>query len=52
MKPRIDPKVDCIFKAILGSTENSNLLIHFLNALWEPPETERVKQVGSHKNRK
>lgn len=33
MKHRIDPKVDCVFKALLGSEENRNLLIHFLNAI-------------------
>lgn len=33
MKHHIDPKVDCVFKAILGSEENKNLLIHFLNAI-------------------
>jgi predicted transposase/invertase (TIGR01784 family) len=33
MKHRIDPKIDCVFKALLGSLENRNLLIHFLNAI-------------------
>ena len=33
MKHPIDPKVDCVFKALLGSEENRNLLIHFLNAV-------------------
>ena len=33
MKPYIDPKVDCVFKAILGKEENKALLIHFLNAV-------------------
>jgi len=33
MKHRIDPKIDCVFKALLGSEENRNLLIHFLNAI-------------------
>ncbi|NOQ36637.1 MAG: Rpn family recombination-promoting nuclease/putative transposase [Methylococcaceae bacterium] len=33
MKHHIDPKVDCVFKAILGSIENRNLLINFLNAI-------------------
>jgi predicted transposase/invertase (TIGR01784 family) len=44
MKHRIDPKVDCVFKALLGSEENRNLLIHFLNAVLatelESPITE------------
>lgn len=33
MKHHIDPKIDCVFKALLGSEENKNLLIHFLNAI-------------------
>jgi len=33
MKHRIDPKIDCVFNALLGSEENRNLLIHFLNAI-------------------
>ena len=33
MKHRIDPKIDCVFKALLGSLENRNLLAHFLNAM-------------------
>jgi len=33
VKHPIDPKVDCVFKALLGRPDNSNLLIHFLNAM-------------------
>jgi predicted transposase/invertase (TIGR01784 family) len=33
MKHQIDPTVDCVFKAILGSEGNKNLLVHFLNAV-------------------
>ncbi len=33
MKHPIDPKIDCVFKAILGAEDNINLLIHFLNAI-------------------
>ncbi len=33
MKHRIDPKVDCVFKAILGAEDNRHLLVHFLNAI-------------------
>jgi len=33
MKHRIDPKVDCVFKALLGAEENRHLLVHFLNAV-------------------
>ena len=32
MQHAIDPKIDCVFKALLGTDENRNLLIHFLNA--------------------
>lgn len=32
MKHPIDPRVDCVFKALLGADENRNLLVHFLNA--------------------
>jgi predicted transposase/invertase (TIGR01784 family) len=28
-----DPKVDCVFKALLGAERNRTLLIHFLNAV-------------------
>ena len=33
MKHPIDPKVDCVFKALLGAERNRRLLIHFLNAI-------------------
>ena len=33
MKHPIDPKVDCVFKALLGAEQNRRLLIHFLNAI-------------------
>jgi predicted transposase/invertase (TIGR01784 family) len=33
MKHQIDPKIDCVFKALLGSEDNRNLLVHFLNAI-------------------
>ncbi len=33
MRHRIDPKVDCVFKALLGAEANRGLLIHFLNAV-------------------
>ncbi len=36
MKHRIDPTIDCVFKSLLGSEKNKNLLIHFLNAVIEP----------------
>jgi predicted transposase/invertase (TIGR01784 family) len=33
MRHQIDPKVDCVFKALLGAEGNRGLLIHFLNAV-------------------
>jgi predicted transposase/invertase (TIGR01784 family) len=33
MKHSIDPKIDCVFKSILGNESNRNLLLHFLNAV-------------------
>ncbi|MEZ4524580.1 MAG: Rpn family recombination-promoting nuclease/putative transposase [Desulfobacterales bacterium] len=45
MKHRIDPKVDCVFKSLLGKEENSNLLIHFLNAVLEPAKGMRIREV-------
>ncbi|MDS4068151.1 MAG: Rpn family recombination-promoting nuclease/putative transposase [Candidatus Competibacter sp.] len=33
MKHPIDPKIDCVFKALLGTEDNRRLLIHFLNAM-------------------
>ena len=33
MRHAIDPKIDCVFKALLGTEENRNLLMHFLNAV-------------------
>ena len=33
MQHRIDPKIDCVFKSLLGAEQNRNLLAHFLNAI-------------------
>jgi predicted transposase/invertase (TIGR01784 family) len=33
MRHPIDPKVDCVFKALLGAERNQALLIHFLNVV-------------------
>ncbi|MCP5124589.1 MAG: PD-(D/E)XK nuclease family transposase [Gammaproteobacteria bacterium] len=33
MKHSIDQKIDCVFKALLGTECNRRLLIHFLNAI-------------------
>jgi len=45
MKPNIDPKVDCVFKAILGSEEHKRLLVHFLNAVLGRKPGIRVQAV-------
>jgi predicted transposase/invertase (TIGR01784 family) len=33
MRHPIDPKIDCVFKALLGAESNQRLLVHFLNAM-------------------
>jgi predicted transposase/invertase (TIGR01784 family) len=33
MRHAIDPKIDCVFKALLGAEHNRALLVHFLNAI-------------------
>ena len=45
MKRNIDPKVDCVFKALLGKEENSNLLVHFLNAVLGSELSEPIVSV-------
>ena len=45
MKHRIDPKIDCVFKALLGSVENRNLLVHFLNAILTSDLTTPIIEV-------
>jgi len=45
MKHKINPTIDCVFKAILGSEENKNLLVHFLNAILEPEEGSLIEDV-------
>jgi predicted transposase/invertase (TIGR01784 family) len=45
MKHNIDPKVDCVFKALLGKEENSNLLVHFLNAVLGAELSEPIVNV-------
>ncbi len=44
-EPRIDPTVDCVFKAILGRDSNVVALIHFLNAVMKLEESSRIKKV-------
>ncbi|MBF0101332.1 MAG: Rpn family recombination-promoting nuclease/putative transposase [Desulfobacterales bacterium] len=45
MKYKIDPTVDCVFKALLGSEQNKKLLVHFLNAVMYPVENIRIISV-------
>ena len=45
MKPGIDPKVDCVFKAILGAKDHTALLRHFLNAVLSPEAGIRINEV-------
>ena len=45
MKHRIDPTVDCVFKALLGSEQNKNLLVDFLNAVVAPSSGRRISTV-------
>jgi len=45
MKHKINPLIDCVFKAILGNEKNKNLLIHFLNAVLELKKGERIYDV-------
>ena len=35
MKHKINPAIDCVFKAILGNEKRKHLLIHFLNSILE-----------------
>jgi|WetSurMetagenome_2_1015567.scaffolds.fasta_scaffold770143_2 hypothetical protein len=37
MRHPIDPKIDCVFKALLGAEDHRNLLVHFLNAVLDQP---------------
>ena len=46
MKHKIDPKVDCVFKALLGSIDNSNLCVHFLNAFLETELAAPITEVS------
>ncbi|WP_295401332.1 Rpn family recombination-promoting nuclease/putative transposase [uncultured Thiocystis sp.] len=41
----IDPKIDCVFKALLGADANRALLIHFLNAILGPALAAPIAEV-------
>ena len=45
MKHQIDPKIDCVFKALLGAEDNRNLLVHFLNAILSADLTTPISTV-------
>jgi len=45
MRTGINPKVDCVFKAIFGSEENKDVLIHLLNAVLDPAPEHRIASV-------
>ena len=45
MKHPIDPKIDCVFKALLGAENNLNLLLHFLNAILDSDLVAPIDQV-------
>jgi predicted transposase/invertase (TIGR01784 family) len=45
MRHPIDPKVDCVFKALLGAESNRDLLIHFLNAVLSADLPQPVVEV-------
>ena len=45
MKHLIDPKIDCVFKAVLGAEANRRLLTHFLNAVLGAALPAPIRQV-------
>ena len=45
MRHPIDPKIDCVFKALLGAEANRTLLIHFLNAMLGSDLPAPIRQV-------
>jgi predicted transposase/invertase (TIGR01784 family) len=45
MRHPIDPKIDCVFKALLGAEANRRLLIHFLNAVLGAALPAPIRQV-------
>jgi predicted transposase/invertase (TIGR01784 family) len=52
MKHRIDPTVDCVFKALLGSPRHSVLLLDFLTGVLEPdPPIAHVQILNPYNER-
>jgi predicted transposase/invertase (TIGR01784 family) len=45
MRHPIDPKVDCVFKALLGAESNRSLLVHFLNSVLTGTLPEPISEV-------
>ena len=45
MRHPIDPKVDCVFKALLGAESNRTLLVHFLNSVLAGALPEPISEV-------
>ncbi len=41
----LNPRNDFLFKRIFGSEENRDLLLHFLNAVFEDAHQPRIAQV-------
>ncbi|NEV63778.1 hypothetical protein G3446_18100 [Thiorhodococcus minor] len=44
-RPQDRPKIDCVFKALLGSESNRAFLVHFLNAILGPDLGAPITQV-------
>ena len=47
MKHRIDPKIGCMFEALLEAKANRRLLIHFLNAVRDVAKPSRFALLRS-----
>ena len=45
MKTNIKPTIDCVFKALLGSQENTSLLLNFLNSILGLKKGNLIKEV-------
>jgi predicted transposase/invertase (TIGR01784 family) len=45
MATGINPKIDCVFKAVFGAEENKDVLIHLLNAVLDLEDEGRIADV-------
>lgn len=52
LKHRINPQIDCVFKAILGAESNKPLLISFLNSVIKPDSPITVVEILNPYNEK